>query len=370
LQGGTSNKGNYEPNFVKTKNMIKTLQGYHSYLCGEYRKTNTIQNHYHNAKRFLEHTHNDITPGGICQWRIWANNHYKRKNSLNSNINSINVYLRYSGLSELCMKTVGPEESNEYSLTEEEYKRLQVQSRQNIETALIFELLNHLVRPNEIINIKTQNRDKDILYLDDTKTGNNHVLINQTLQELWDQYLLVRPVPRPEYKEYLLIDNEPKWRGHKYKTTLPIRNRIYELGRQAGISKRVKPYTIKRTSITLRLDKTSGLFAGDLKIVQMMARHKKPEVTLRYDRKDDNDIRKYHNGLNNIETKTPENISDGKPYSVNIKIVSPQDLNNEDEGTSSYGFSICNSFFDFFNQCLLKNCRMEMQKYEMYRQPS
>jgi site-specific recombinase XerD len=142
--------------------------------------------------------------------------------------------------------------------------------------------------------------------------------MSKQLQELWDKYLLIRPVPLPEYQEYLLIDNDPNWRGHNFKTTLPIRNRIFEIGRKANINKRVKPYTIRRTSITLRLDKNSKYFAGDPKLVQMMARHKKLSTTMKYDRKSDNDIRQYHMSLNDIETKKPDSLSVDKLYRLLI----------------------------------------------------
>ena len=290
------------------------LQGYYDYLCGEYPKKNTKNGHYYNAKRFIEYTHGNINADNVQQWRIYANNHYKRHNSLNANINSINVFLKWINKAEHCMKTVSQEESSEYSLDEKEYDKLKASSRDDLETALILELLSHLVRPQEIIDIKMQNRDKDVLYLEDTKTGNNHIIMSPELQELWDRYLTTRPIPLEDYKDYLLIDNESKWRGYKYKTTLPIRNKIEKLGHKANIDKKVKPYTVKRTCITLMLDKDSRYFTGDPLLVQMRARHKKLETTMRYNRKDESYIRKYLYDLNNIGEKNAKSLSDEKQY--------------------------------------------------------
>lgn len=316
---------NYLKEFLKkdSEDMEDTLQRYKNHLCGEYRKQLTITNYYNCIKRFLEHIHGNIDKENIQQWKIWANNHYRRIGSLNSNINAVNVFLKWYITDEdeynrLKLKVMPRTETDEYSLNEEEYEKLFIQSRQNIETALIFELLSHLLRPREIINIKIQNRDKDILYLDDTKTGNNHIIMNQNLQDLWDRYLKIRPIPLEQYQEYLLIDNEPKWRGHRFKTTLPIRNRIYELGRQTGIEKKVKPYTIKRTCITLMLDKESKLYTGDPELVRMMARHKKLETTMKYNKKDEAYIRKYYKSKAYIQEKEEKISPIDKLYTLLI----------------------------------------------------
>jgi len=325
------------------------LQRYRNYLCGEYRKKNTITNYFNRAKQFYCFVHGNIDQEHIQQWRIWANNHYRRKNSLIQNIQAINIFLDWSGKPHLRMKIPQIEDSNEYSLTEKEYEELLIKARQDHETHLIIQLLDHLVRPNDIIQIKQNNRDKDILYLDDTKTGNNHIIMNTVLQHAWDEYLKIRPIPVPHSQDYLLICNEPKWRGHRYRTTLPIRNRVYELGRQANISKRVKPYTIRRTSITLKLDKNSQYFVGDPKLVQMMARHRKLSTTMKYDRKDDNDIRNYHKSLNNITTKKPDSKSNDKKYSIyiNNSYAPPQHSKQQEEepenSTWSFSFSLFSS---------------------------
>lgn len=326
------------------------LNQYYKYLCGEYRKKLTIANYYSCAKRFLAYTHNRINKENIQQWKIYANNHYRRIGSLNSNINAINVFLKWyldtdiDLYNRLKLRVMPRTPSDQYSLNQEEYDKLLVQSRQNIETALIFSLLSHLLRPMEIINLKLKDRDKDMLYLDDTKTGNNHIIINQNLQNLWDNYLKVRPIPLEGHEEYLIIDNEPKWRGCHMRTTLPIRNRIYELGRQAGISKKVKPYTIKRTCITLMLDKDSKLFAGDPYLVQRMARHRKLETTMTYNRKDEAYIRKYHEhnvyaSDINEESSSCKNIVD-KLYTLQINNVSLQNyVKGEETDNTSVSFS-------------------------------
>ena len=63
------------------------------------------------------------------------------------------------------MKNVNGEESDEYSLTEEEFDKVLVESKQSIENALIFELLRHLIRPSGVINLKLKHRNGDRLYI-------------------------------------------------------------------------------------------------------------------------------------------------------------------------------------------------------------
>jgi integrase len=339
-----------------------TIKDFYIYLCGEYRKQLTIRNYYSCVQRFLTYIHNCIDAQNIQQWKIWANNHYRRIGSLNSNINAINIFLKWyykddlNSYNNLKLRVMPRTPSDEYSLTQDEYEKLLVQSRQNIELALIFELLNHLLRPSEIINLKLKDRDKDILYLNDTKTGNNHIIMNKNLMELWDRYLRVRPIPLEEHREYLLIDNESKWRGHRFKTTLPIRNRIYELGRQAGINRRVKPYTIKRTCITLMLDKDSRLFAGDPELVRMMARHKKLDTTMKYNRKDESYIRKYHEQnvytIPEQEKTSPSKSIGDKLYTLQIHNISPQICLNED-GIDNSSISFSTIFYLFFDDELI-----------------
>jgi len=322
---------------------IEVLERYRVFLSGKYRKHNTVHNHYHNTKRFLEFVGFRVNRESVQQWKVWANNHYKKINTLNSNINSINNYLQFVKRSDLMMRTLPPGDSNEYSLSEDEYKRLLIASRNDTVDALVLQLLWHLIRPDEINQIKICNRDKDILYLDDTKTGNNHIIMDSVLQELWDKYLLIRPIPEEGNQEYLFINNEYRWRGQHYKKTLWIRNRISRLGYLAGIDKRVKPYTIKRTSITLRLDRNSQYFTGDPDLVRKMARHKKLSTTMKYNRKTDDDIRNYHRLLNNIEPSKELSLSDDKKYRLHIHDDFPEDLYNrkceKDNNSFSFSFS-------------------------------
>lgn len=329
----------------------EVLENYRLYLCEVHLKENTIRNKYARARQFYSHTNGIITKQTVQNWRLWANNRFK-KNTLNQYIESVNLFLKWLGYPEHKMKLVGIEDSNEYSLNERDYDLLREKSKANPEVHLIFELLDSLVRPGEIIDIKITNLHDDILYLDDTKTGNNHIIVNSLLREAWDNYLRNRPEPLYEYQDYLLIGNDPKFRGQKYHTTLPIRNRISDLGHNNGIIKRVKPYTIKRSSITLKMDGWSKYHVGDPKLVQMMARHRDIKTTMKYNRKTDNDIRRYNKSLNDISPEIPKVNGVVNNIAYKYHSVNSQDLNKPFESEMSYGNSSFTFSFFFFSGSL------------------
>ena len=75
--------------------------------------------------------------------------------------------------------------------------------------------------------------------------------------------------------------------------------RINKLGKDAGINFEITLYIIRRKSGTLRQDKFSEFFAGDLKIVQRMFNHKHVKTTLRFNQRTDHDVEKYLQSIYN-----------------------------------------------------------------------
>jgi site-specific recombinase XerD len=306
------------------KNMQKTLQRYQDYLCGVHKKQNTIKNKTSAAKLFYEYIKGEITQETIQKWRKHANKHYNR-NSFNNRINAINCFLRYLGYKHLQTKHVGFEQTNQIALEEKEINALLKKSEEQPELHLyLLFIFDGVLRPTEIINIKTKNREKDILYLNDTKTGNGHIILSQTLQTAWDKYLTVRPQPKEQDKEYLLINNIKSRQGKRYTSNFIFRQKIRKLAEKCDINKHVTPYTIKRTSITLRLDQYSKYYAGDCKIVQLMARHTELQTTMKYDIKTDNHIRQYlQNTSDNLKPHMipTDNASDKQNFTSDKHIL-------------------------------------------------
>ena len=320
--------------------MNTILQGYKNYLCGRYRKQRTIKNYYEEAKQFLKHLNKNpknLTKQDIEQYRIHIYQKYSR-NTITIKLCSLNHFLEYLEKPELRVKTPPLEITEQPTLTEEEYKKLYECAHIDVETLLIFKLLSLLLRPQEIINLKIQDKQDDILHIRDGKTGSSYIILDPETQKTWDIYTkYAREKPKPQYQDYLFINTSNRCKGEKYTNPQHIRTKIKELGIRAGLNKKITPYMIKRTMITLMMDQYSQYYTGDPKIVQRMARHKDLKTTLRYDQRTDHDIRKY------LFSKSYKSIL--------CKNNLPQSLNNRNMGEKEsndscvFSFSI-STFFD------------------------
>ena len=277
-------------------NMEELLQRYKNYLCGEHTKYNTIENKLGSARILLRETKGIITSGSMLVFRAWANQHYSQ-NSRNNRINAWNQFLRWYTGDKGCplqMKHIGFVETNQYALNEEELGGVLRAAKVNPLARLVtICLFDGALRPSEIIDIRVDRRDGNRLYLDDTKTGDKRIILSPVLQEAWADYLLVRPEPKPGHEQYLILKNYHKEAGRHYSDTHAINDMIRSIGRVAGLNQHLTPYTIRRTSATLRQCKYSRYYMGDDKLVQMLFRHKDLSTTKRYDRTSDIDIERY-----------------------------------------------------------------------------
>lgn len=285
-------KGMYFFAFAKgEKTMEKVLQRYDNFLCGEYSKKNTIKNKMSSVRSFLEYVDCVVSNKSILNWRHHINGNY-RHNTVNLKIQRVNEFLVWYGKPEFKMKLIGFKDTNKKALSENDFEWL-IQYIDNAEMRLIFWLLfDGILRPSELINIRLSNRKDDVLYLDDTKTGDNKIILSQEVIDAWDDYLKVRPKPKHGFEDFLLIQKDYMYRGQKYAYTHAISKKIKKLAGKSGLNQVVTSYTIKRTAITLRFDKSSKFFVGNPKIIRNMARHKDLKTTLKYDCSGDDDIRR------------------------------------------------------------------------------
>lgn len=153
--------------------------------------------------------------------------------------------------------------------------------------------IDGLLRPSEITEIKIENIDfaTQRLYLDDTKTGDNYIIISPRLQQAMEDYLkFKRPIPLEEYKEYLLIiPPGRKLAGHKFSRKAGIvRDITKKIAINANIQRKVTPYVIKPSSITQKFEERVNP-----RVIQRMARHRNIKTTLIYDLTDENSVREY-----------------------------------------------------------------------------
>ena len=301
--------------------MDVVLQRYRKYLCGVHRKKNTIKSKMSGAKQFFEFVRGDISKDGIQDWLLWSNKRFKR-NTVNNRINAVNQFLRWYGCpSEWSLKHIGFELTNQVALSESDMELLIDASKGDAESYLIVvALFDGILRPGEVINIRLGNRDGDRLFLDDTKTGNNSIVLSPRFRSAWDAYLKVRPVPNKGSEDFILVNTCRSDRGNRYLTCYALRRMLRLLARECGLGKSVTPYTVKRTSITLRQDKRSKYFAGDPKLVQRMARHKDLSTTMRYNCVDDDKVRSYFDALDKPERALSVEPQDKLPETLDKSV--------------------------------------------------
>jgi len=285
LQGGKNQ--HYDQN-VEVNNMHDVLQRYQQFLCGEHTKTRTIRQYMTGARQFIQHTKGIIDTTTMNNYKQHLNQHYKN-NSIRIRLHGANKLLQYLGHTER-YKLPHEQQTNQHTITEQQIDQLLKITQINPELHLILLLLwDGCLRNQSIIDLKTNDRQENRLQLNNTKTGDRHIIMSQALQTAWTNYLIHRPTPKPQHSDYLLI----RTNGEHYKDIYHITESIRRLGIITGISHPVTPYTIRRTSATLRQNKFSRYYAGDPKIVQMMFNHTDIKTTMRYNQKTDNDIEQY-----------------------------------------------------------------------------
>jgi len=269
------------------------LEKYHQYLDLNYRKKTTIQNYYYYVRKFLQWMNKpmgEITKDDMLKWRGYLLHTYM-KNGNARRVASANHFAKWLGREDLKIPVPTQEHSNKIVLSEQELNGYLETSKENPfwHVIALFQI-DGLLRPSEFSYIKINNLDhkNQTLYLDDTKTGNNYIILSPRLIQAIKEYLPHR-YPKPEYEEYLIIIPNGTYKGKVPKPFGGFINKTTkQIAQKAGITKYVAPYIIKPSSITLDFNKQVNP-----KIIQRKARHRKIETTLRYDHVSDDMVREY-----------------------------------------------------------------------------
>jgi len=269
------------------------LEQYKLYLRGKYQKKNTWRTEIYAVSLFIDAINKpikEINEFDMIRWKSDFNHKYKR-NSQARILSSLNRFLKYIGKNHLKQpipkiiyvhkKTLSSKEFNDYIET----------SKQDPVWHLIAILqTDGLLRPGEFGKLKLSNIDYENhrFYLDDTKTGDNYIIISPMIENAIQHYLPYR-LPKTQYQDYLIIVPNGKYQGMPCNISGEyIRNITKRIAASAGIQKKVTPYTIKRTSITLDFDQQVNP-----RIIQRKARHKNIKTTLIYDHTDDKKLIEY-----------------------------------------------------------------------------
>jgi len=269
------------------------LEKYHQHLNLNYRKKTTIQNYYYHVRKFLQWINkpiNEVTKDDMLNWRGYLLHTYM-KNGNARRVASANHFTKWLKREDLKIPVPAQEHSNKIVLSEQELNDYLETSRQDPfwHVIALFQI-DGLLRPSEFSILKISNMDLDnqIFYLDNTKTGNNYIILSPRLTQAIKEYLLHRN-PKPDFEEYLIIIPNGTYKG---KVPKPfggyINKTTKQIAKKAGITKYVAPYIIKPSSITLDFNKQVNP-----KIIQRKARHRKIETTLRYDHVSDDMVKEY-----------------------------------------------------------------------------
>jgi len=269
------------------------LNEYKQYLRGKYHKKNTGYGYYEYVKLFLKYMNKsvkEITIDDLKKWRIYITEKYKVNGNI-KRIQSVNYFFKWLGKPDMKLSIPRQQEINKIVLDQEELNRyLETSKSDPLDHLIALFQIDGLLRPSEFANLKISNidRKKMIFYLDDTKTGYNHIIMSPRLMDAIDNYMPYRK-PLPGYKDYLIIMSKGRFLG------IPpsergelVRNHTKQIAVRAGLTKYVTPYIIKPSSITCDFENRINP-----KIIKRKARHKRIETTLRYDHTDDDMVRRH-----------------------------------------------------------------------------
>jgi len=279
------------------KETADLLTKYRQHLDLNYRKKTTILNYYYYVRLFLKWINKplkDITKDDMLNWRGYLIHTFK-KNGNARRVMSVNHFTKWLERTDLKIPVPGQEHSNKIVLSEQELNEYIETSKTNpLWHMIALFQIDGLLRPSEFSILKISNMDLDnqTFYLDDTKTGNNYIILSPRLVEAIKNYLICRE-PLSGYEDHLVIIPHGTYKG---KAPQPfggfIKKQIKLIAQKAGITKYVAPYIIKPSSITCDFNKHVNP-----KIIQRKARHSKIETTLQYDHVTDEMVREYFEKL-------------------------------------------------------------------------
>jgi len=293
------------------------LQIYMKYLAREYRNKNTRRNYYRFTKQALEWINkhrgkndtDNITPEDTGEYRAWCIEKFK----INGNVSrlwALNHFTRtILKKEELGVSVPGSVSVNKPVMSKEELEKYIRSARDPLEYLVAILEIDGLLRPTEIcmMNISNIDFENQKLYLDDTKTGDNYIIMSPRLMKALQNYLPYRCKPRrKEDTDKLIIIPKGSHRGLAPQNDRGdfVYNATKRIAARAGFTRSIYPYLVKPSSITNDLNNHVNP-----KIVQRKARHRRLESTLRYDHTNDEMVREHFNetcNVNNIDSLKPE----------------------------------------------------------------
>jgi site-specific recombinase XerD len=329
------------------------LDKYKEYLRQNYKKQGTKKSYYRYVHLFLKwlyetigKTAEELTPKDTKDYKAYCLEKYKT----NSNVGRLNVvnnfvdeFLHKPNLRITAPKSV---KVNKNVLTDKELEKYIESADTPLERLIALYQIDGLLRPGEFTKLKISlhNLEKQIIYLDDTKTGDTSKIFIPRMIDAYQNYLRYRLKPKnPKDNDYLIIIDKGNYYGHPIQTQRSdfIWRKTKKIGVKAGFKRNIYPYLIKPSVITEGFNKQINP-----RIIQRQVRHKKIETTLRYDHTSDKMAKDYFNKAQskNIDTLSVEdkakvwldkllsNEIDLKTFKTGIDVLLPQKRKDDDIG--------------------------------------
>jgi integrase/recombinase XerD len=334
--------------------MKDILEEYQKYLRGRYRNQNTRKNNYKFAKLFLDwieedkgKTYNKITKEDTKDYKAYCLETYKVNGNV-ARLNGINNFLDdFLKRPELRVTVPRPVTVNKQILSKEDLKRYIESAETALEKLIVRYQVDAFLRPNEFAKLRISLHDlkNQIVYLDDTKTGNNSVIFTPNMIKVYEEYLMDRLKPEdPKYNDHLIIIDKGSHYGKPITSKRAdfIWRHTKKIAARAGFERSVYPYLIKPSAITDGFNKKVNP-----KILQRQARHSRIETTLMYDHTSDEMVKEYFNKAQrhkNTENLKPEdkakvwldkllsNEIDLKTFKTGLDVLLPKKHKGDDIG--------------------------------------
>ena len=278
------------------------MEEYQKYLRGKYRNRNTRNNNHKYANLFLKwvgeekgKTCYQLTSQDTKDYKAFCLENYKVNGNV-ARLNGINNFVDdFLKRPELRVTAPRAVQVNKQILSEKELKRYMNSAETPLEKLIVTYQVDAFLRPSEFskLRISLHDIENQIVYLDDTKTGNNSVIFTPNMAEMYKRYLDVRVQPKDlEHNDHLIIIDKGSHYGKPISENRAdyIWSHTKKIAARAGFERSVYPYLIKPSAITDGFNKKVNP-----KILQRQARHSRIETTLRYDHTSDEMAKEYFN---------------------------------------------------------------------------
>lgn len=277
------------------------LKEYRQYLRREYTKQNTRDNYYKFVRYFLQwlwkkkhKRYSQLTAGDTGDYKAFCQQKYKKNGNV-GRLNALNNFVhKFLRRKELRVSAPNSVYVNKPVLSHEELGQYRNAADTPLEKLIVTYQIDAFLRPGEFYKLRISLHDckNQKLYLDDTKTGNNYVILTLNMIKAFQEYkpYRVKPKRKEDVDKLIIIDKGSHYGLAPSPNSDFIYRKTKKIAARAGFKRSVYPYLIKPSAITDGFNQKANP-----RVLQRQARHKKIETTLRYDHTSDDMVKEYYN---------------------------------------------------------------------------